>query len=311
VTFWLVTGGAGFIGSNLVEALVKRGERTRVVDSLVTGRLDNLKPFETQIDFIKGDLRDGEICREAVKGADVILHQAALGSVPRSVADPLTTHDSNITATVNLLIAAREAGVKRIVCASSSSVYGANPELPKREDMVPMPISPYAVSKLAQEQYCMAFHAVYNMDTVALRYFNIYGPRQDPGSAYAAAIPLFIRAALKGRQPTIYGDGEQTRDFTFVGDCVEANLAAAEAGGVAGKIMNIAGGMETSVNKLWEIIRSITGTDIEPVYAEPRKGDVKRSFANVSGAGELMGWQSRTDLESGLRKTVDWIKENE
>jgi nucleoside-diphosphate-sugar epimerase len=311
VTFWLVTGGAGFIGSNLVESLARRDERTRVVDSLVTGRLENLKPFDTEIDFIRGDLRDRETCWEAVKDVDVILHQAALGSVPRSVADPLTTHDSNITATLNLLLAAKEAGVKRFVCASSSSVFGANPELPKREDMVPMPISPYAVSKLAQEQYCMAFHAVYNLDTVALRYFNIYGPRQDPGSAYAAAIPLFIRAALNNQSPTIYGDGEQTRDFTFVGDCVEANLAAAEAEGVAGKVMNVAGGTETSVNKLWENIKSITGADVEPVHAEPRKGDVKKSLADNSLARGLMGWGPRTDLESGLKITVDWIKENE
>jgi nucleoside-diphosphate-sugar epimerase len=307
---WLVTGGAGFIGSNLVEALLQKGEKVRVVDNFITGREQNLEPFKREIELIRGDLREPGICRAATQGVDIVLHQAALGSVPRSLDDPVATHESNVTATLYLLIAARNARVKRFVCASSSSVYGANPRLPKEEDMTQMPISPYAVSKLAQEQYCMAFHAAFGLDTVALRYFNIYGPRQDPESLYAAVIPRFVRSALKGESPVINGDGEQTRDFTYVADCVEANLAAAEAEGVAGKFMNIAAGAETSINRLWEIIRDLTGAAVPPVHAEARKGDVRKSVAQVSRAKELMGWSPKVALAAGLARTVEWMKKN-
>lgn len=307
---WLVTGGGGFIGSNLVEALLKRGERVRVVDSFITGRRQNLAEFKDEIELIEGDLRDREVCARSVKGMDIVLHQAALGSVPRSIEDPLTTHDSNLTATLNVLMAAKEAGVGRVVCASSSSVYGANPELPKHEKMTALPISPYAVTKLGQEQYCMSFHAVYGMDTVALRYFNIYGPKQDPNSQYAAVVPKFIKSALEEQSPEIHGDGEQTRDFTFVGDCVQANLRAAEASGVAGKFMNIAGGGEASINRLWEIIKKLTGAKTDPVHTPSRKGDVKNSRADISRARELMGYDPADDLASGLEKTVAWTKGN-
>lgn len=305
---FLVTGGAGFIGSNLVEELLRRGARVRVVDNFVTGREENLEGLPGEIDLIRGDLRDPEVCARAVKGVEKVFHQAALGSVPRSVDDPLTTHESNVTATVNLLIAAREAGVKRFACASSSSVYGMNPAIPKKEDMTTMPMSPYAVSKLAQETYCLAFHAVYGMETVALRYFNIYGPRQDPASTYAAVIPRFVSAALEGKSPEIYGDGEQSRDFTFVGDCVEANIRAGESDKAVGRAVNVACGGETSVNRLWELIRGIIGADVEAVHKPERKGDVRRSRADVSLARELLDWSPQTSLEQGLETTVAWMR---
>ncbi|HUT53053.1 MAG TPA: SDR family oxidoreductase [bacterium] len=305
---WLVTGGAGFIGSNLVEALLKKGERVRVVDSFITGKEKNLAPFKKDIELIRGDLREPGICRAAAKGIDVVLHQAALGSVPRSIEDPTATHESNVTATLYLLIAARNAQVQRFVCASSSSIYGANPALPKKENMAQMPLSPYAVSKLAQEQYCMAFHASYGLDTVALRYFNIYGPRQDPDSQYAAVVPRFIRAALAGKSPVIFGNGRQTRDFTFVADCVAANIAAAESPAAAGRFINIAAAGETSVLDLWNIIRDLCAAKVEAVHAEPRQGEVKNSRADVSLARELLAWEPRTSLKDGLRQTVEWMK---
>jgi len=304
----LVTGGAGFIGSNLAQALLQRGDRVRVVDNFSTGKRENLSEIKNEVELIEGDLRDPAVCSRSVEGVEVVYHQAALGSVPRSVDDPLATHQSNVTATVNLLLAARDKGVPRLVCASSSSVYGANPSLPKREDMIQMPISPYAVSKLAQEQYWLAFHAVYGMETVALRYFNVYGPRQDPNSNYAAVIPLFISAALSGGRPEIHGDGEQTRDFTFVEDCVRANFAAAESAEAVGKAINVADGAETSVNRLWETIKSITGARVEPVHTEPRKGDVRRSRADIGLAQELLKWSPRTPLDKGLERTVEWMK---
>lgn len=305
---WLVTGGAGFIGSNLVEALVKQGERVRVVDNFITGKDENLAPFAEDIELITGDLRDPAVCAAAVRGVEIVLHQAALGSVPRSVADPLTSHECNTTATIRLLVAAKEAGVKRFVCASSSSVYGANPVLPKHEGLQPRPLSPYAVTKLCQEQYCLAFHAVYGLETVALRYFNIYGPRQDPDSLYAAVIPRFISAALAGRPAEIYGDGEQTRDFTYVADCVEANLLAAEKREAVGRFINIAGGGETSINQLWRMVAGLTGTAAAPRYLDPRAGDVRKSLADVSLARELLGWRPKTSLAQGLEQTVAWMK---
>jgi UDP-glucose 4-epimerase len=305
---WLVTGGAGFIGSNLVEALLQKGERVRVVDNFITGKEKNLAPFKKDLELIRGDLREPGICKAAVQGMDVVLHQAALGSVPRSLEDPASTHESNVTATLYLLIAARKAQVQRFVCASSSSIYGSNPALPKKEEMAQMPLSPYAVTKLAQEQYCMAFHASYGLPAVALRYFNVYGPRQDPESQYAAVVPRFIRAALAGAGPVIYGDGLQTRDFTFVADCVAANLAAADAPAAAGRFINVAAGGETSVLDLWDLIRDLCGATADAVHAEPRHGEVKNSRADVSLARELLSWTPRTPLRDGLSKTVEWMK---
>jgi len=278
------------------------------VDSFITGRRENLAPFLSRIELLEGDLRDRAVCAQAVKGVQIVLHQAALGSVPRSIADPLTTHDSNLTATLNLLLAARDAGVSRLVVASSSSIYGANPALPKTEDLAAWPLSPYAVTKLGQEQYCLAFSASYGLATVALRYFNIYGPRQDPNSQYAAVIPRFIRAALDASPPTIYGDGAQTRDFTFVGDCVAANLLAAEAPEAVGRAFNVCGGGETSILELWSRVKEITGTKAVPVHAAARQGEVKRSRGDISLAGKILGWRPATPLPAGLAKTVEWMK---
>jgi UDP-glucose 4-epimerase len=279
-----------------------------VVDNLVTGSLENLRPILDEIEFMEADLRDPAVCARSVKDIEIVFHQAALGSVPRSIQNPLATHEANATATLHLLRASREAGVKRLVCASSSSIYGANPVLPKSEDLRPMPISPYAVSKLAQEQYCLAFHQVYGLETVALRYFNVYGPRQDPGSAYAAVVPLFIAAGLANTSPTIHGDGEQTRDFTYVDDVVAANLAAAEAPAVAGQVINIAAGRRASVNEIWNIIKRITGAKAEPIHAPPRPGDVRHSFADTSQARTLLNWRPQTGLEEGLAAAAAWIK---
>lgn len=305
---WLVTGGAGFIGSNLVQALVERGETVRVVDNLSTGRRENLEPLRGRIEFIPADLADLAAAQAAVKDADYVLHQAALGSVPRSVKDPLTTNRANVTATLNLLVAARDAKVRRVVLAGSSSVYGGNPSLPRREDLTPMPLSPYAVSKLAQEQYCLAFHAVYGLDTVVLRYFNVYGPRQDPNSTYAAVIPLFVTAALRGSAPTIHGDGDQSRDFTFVADVVAANLAAATTPGIAGRLFNIAAGESCSINRLWELIARLVNATASPQHLPPRPGDVRHSNADISAARASLPWSPRTGLEDGLRQTIDALR---
>lgn len=303
---FLVTGGAGFIGSNLCEKLLESGHSVRVLDNLATGKEENLRGFIDSVEFIRGDIRQPAALEKAAAGMDYIIHLAALGSVPRSVEDPATTHEVNATGTLNVLNAARAAGVKRIVCASSSSVYGDTPVLPKQEDMTPTPLSPYAVSKLTGEHYCKVFHRVYGLETVALRYFNVYGKKQDPNSQYAAVIPRFASALLKGERPTIYGDGEQTRDFTFVDDCNQVNIKACFAGGCQGMHFNVGCGGRVSVNELFRKIRDRIGSSIEPQYAQARKGDVRDSLASIDKARSIIGYEPAYNIDSGLGKTVDW-----
>lgn len=306
---YLITGGGGFIGSNIAHELVKRGEGARILDNFSTGRRINLSGIESSIELIEGDIRDFWTVREAVEGIDCILHQAALPSVPRSVKNPLTSNSVNIDGTVNLLEAARQAGVKRFVMASSSSVYGDTPQLPKREDMNLDPLSPYAVTKLAGEKYCKVFYELYGLETVALRYFNIFGPRQDPNSEYAAVIPKFINAFLAGRSPIIFGDGEQSRDFTFVANAVEANILASKSNDAVGKYYNIAIGGQYTLNGLIKMLQEIVGTDIQPKYDPPRRGDILHSFADITRAGKDLNFQPKVDFLSGLKKTVEWFTE--
>src|SRR5687767_6490768 len=275
---YLVTGGAGFIGSHLAEELVRRGHRVRVVDSLVTGKRRNLAHIPA-VEFLEGDLADRDVARRAVEGMEYVLHQAAIPSVPRSVKDPLTSNEANVTGALNILVAARDAGVKRLVYAGSSSVYGDTPTLPKREDMPPKPLSPYALQKLVAEQYCQMFTQLYGFETVTIRYFNVFGPRQDPGSPYSGVISLFSTAILSGRQPVIYGDGEQTRDFTYVANVVDGVLRACEAPRAAGQVINVATGGRISLNQLLRTMNTLVGTDIEAIYKEPRAGDVRDSQA--------------------------------
>ncbi|HEY68191.1 MAG TPA: SDR family oxidoreductase [Thermoflexia bacterium] len=307
---YLVTGGAGFIGSHIVEELVRRRERVRVLDNFSTGRRENLAPFLEHVELVEGDLRDLSTVRRVAEGVDYILHQAALPSVPRSIADPLTSNDSNVTGTLHLLIAARDAGVKRVVYASSSSVYGDNPTLPKREDMSPAPKSPYAVSKLAGEYYCRVFAQAYGLETVCLRYFNVFGPRQDPASQYAAVIPKFITALLRDEPPTIYGDGHQSRDFTYVSNVVRANLLAATAPDVSGRVFNVACGERYTVLDLVAVLTEILGTHITPVHTAPRPGDVRHSLADITAAREALGYRVEVNFHEGLRRTVAWYREH-
>jgi nucleoside-diphosphate-sugar epimerase len=307
---YLVTGGAGFIGSHLVEALVGRGEEVVVLDDLSTGSRDNLAAFADQIRMVEGSIVDPDACAEATAGVDFVLHQAALGSVPRSVADPVTTHDANLTGTLNVLVAARDAGVRRVVYAASSSAYGNTQQLPKHEEMVPRPMSPYGVSKLGGEAYCAAFHASYGLSTVSLRYFNVFGPRQDPSSRYAAVIPLFISAALADRAPTIFGDGEQSRDFTYVANVVSANLQACEAEAmVSGRMYNVGCGERITINRLWDEIRSLAGSTTEPIHAEARAGDVRHSLASVDRARAELGYEPAVSLRAGLERTFAWFRD--
>lgn len=304
---YLVTGGAGFIGSNIVTALVERGETVRVLDNFSTGHRANLAPVQDRIELLAGDLRDPEQVRRAVEGIDFVLHQAALPSVPRSIADPLTSHAVNATGTLTLLQAARQAGVKRLVQASSSSVYGDNPALPKQESMATRPLSPYAISKLAAEQYGRVFYQLYGFETVALRYFNVFGPRQDPGSQYAAVIPRFITALRRGEPPTIYGDGQQSRDFTFIANVVQANLRACTAPEAAGGVFNIACGERYSLLELMARLAEITGRPAEAHHTEPRPGDVPHSQADISLARSVLGYEPAVTLAVGLARTVDWL----
>jgi nucleoside-diphosphate-sugar epimerase len=304
---YLITGGAGFIGSHLVEHLLERGEDVVVLDDFSTGRRENLAPFQGRFELVQASITDYDACRRAVDGADRVLHQAALGSVPRSINNPHHTHDVNATGTLNVLRAAVDAGVKRVVFASSSSAYGDTEELPKHEGMPTRPRSPYAVTKVTGEHYCRAFHASYGLETVALRYFNVFGPRQDPASQYAAVVPLFVTAAIAGRQPTIFGDGEQSRDFTYIANVVEANLLACEAGPDAlGQVFNVGAGDRTTINQLWETIRSLVGADVHPAHAPPRPGDVRDSLAAMDRARQALGYAPRVDVREGLRQTVEW-----
>ncbi|HVC19354.1 MAG TPA: SDR family oxidoreductase [Vicinamibacterales bacterium] len=306
---YLVTGGAGFIGSHLVEALAARGDRVRVVDSLITGKRRNLDSVPGA-EFIEGDLADVEVARRAVAGVDFVLHQAAIPSVPRSVQDPIASNRANIDASVNVLVAARDAGVKRLVYAGSSSAYGNTPTLPKQEDMPTAPLSPYALQKLVAEQYAAMFTRLYGLETVTIRYFNVFGPRQDPSSPYSGVISLFISALAEGRRPTIYGDGEQTRDFTYVANVVDGVLRACGAPGASGTVINVATGGRISLNALFRTLRDILGVRVEPIYAEPRAGDVRDSQADITRARTLLGYEPTVSLEEGLRKTVEWYRES-
>jgi nucleoside-diphosphate-sugar epimerase len=306
----LVTGGAGFIGSNLVDALLERGWRVRVFDDLSTGHVANLEHVRDRIDLMEGSVVDPAICAAACEGVTTIFHQAAIPSVPRSVADPEATHAACATGTLNMLHAARQAGARRFVYAASSSAYGDTVELPKREGVTGTPKSPYAVAKLTGEHYCAAWHAVWGFETVALRYFNIFGRRQDPDSAYAAVIPLFVRHALAGTAPTINGDGEQTRDFTHVSNAVHANLLAAErpADRVAGRVFNVGCGERISINRLWHEIRELTGAEVDARHGPSRPGDVRDSLASLERSSADLGYEVRTPLSEGLRDTVEWLR---
>ena len=302
----LVTGGCGFIGSHLVRSLVEGGASVRVLDNMATGRRANIDDVRSEVELIEGDLRSFERALTAVRGCEVVFHQAALPSVPRSVEDPLTSSSVNASGTLNVLLSARDEGVRRVVSASSSSVYGFNPALPKREDMATLPMSPYAVDKLASEGYCRSFERVYGLDTVALRYFNVFGPGQDPNSQYSAVIPKFITAALEGDAPIIHGDGTQSRDFTFVADVVAANLLAAGAPAAAsGDVFNIACGNRTSLNEMVEMLRDLTGETIEPVHDDARVGDVSHSHADITKAREVLGFDPAFDFAEGLRITLE------
>lgn len=297
----LVTGGGGFIGSNVVRALLERGDDVRVLDNFSTGNRANLADISGELELVEGELRSYERVHAATRGVEVVFHQGALPSVPRSVQDPLTTAAVNTEGTLNVLLAARDESVRRVVFASSSSVYGNSDELPRVETQNPDPISPYGVSKLAAERYCVSFSRVYPLETVALRYFNVFGPNQDPSSQYAAVVPRFITAIGDGRAVPIYGDGEQKRDFTYVANVVEANLLAAEADRVSGTIVNVATGRATSVNELADTIGSILGTTVERELNPARTGDIRDSYADVTRARELLGWETRIGLEDGLR----------
>ncbi|MEX2287126.1 MAG: SDR family oxidoreductase [Planctomycetaceae bacterium] len=303
---YLVTGGAGFIGSHLTARLVRDGAKVRVLDNFSTGKHENLAGLEDSIEVIEGSVADAALVERAVEGVDVVFHQAALASVPRSVELPLETHDACATGTVILLDACRKAGVRRLVYAGSSSAYGNQPELPKQERQLPEVVSPYAAAKLAGELYCQAFAASYGLETVRLRYFNVFGPRQDPNSPYSAVIPLFIAALMAGKQPTIFGDGSQSRDFIFVENVVEANLAAAEATGVNGKVYNIAGGEPLTVRELLKELCRLLTKPYSPVFAPPRAGDVLHSWADISAAKRDLGFQPRIGLQEGLEQTVDY-----
>jgi nucleoside-diphosphate-sugar epimerase len=306
---YVVTGAAGFIGRSIAAALLARGESVRGVDSFITGKRANLAGLEA-MEFIEGDLADPAICATTCAGAEVVFHQAALASVPRSVADPIATNRNCVDATLNVLVAARAAGVRRVIYAGSSSVYGDTPTMPKREDMLPNPISPYAVAKLAGEHYLSAFTRVYGLETVTLRYFNVFGPFQDPTSHYSGVLAIFCRTLLTGEQPTIYGDGEQSRDFTFIENVVAGNLLAASAPveKVSGKMMNVATGAAITLNQAFEILRELTGYKGEPAYAEPRSGDIRHSLADIGRARELLGYVPLVDFREGIRRTVEWYK---
>jgi UDP-N-acetylglucosamine/UDP-N-acetyl-alpha-D-glucosaminouronate 4-epimerase len=307
----LVTGGAGFIGSHVVRRLLATGRGVRVLDNFSTGDRSNLLPVADQVDLIEGDIRDLRSVHDAVRGCGQVVHLAAVPSVPRSIDDPITTHQANADGTLNVLLAARDAGVSRLVFASSSSIYGAAVELPKRESLRPLPISPYAVSKLAAENYCRSFFEVYGLETVALRYFNVFGPRQDPRSEYAAVIPKFIWAYRNGEPPVIFGDGDQSRDFTYVDNVVDANVVALQAPGVGGRVYNIACGTQVTLNALAASLRAATGVTLEPLHGPPRAGDIRHSIADISLARKDLGYEPVVTLEDGLRLTVKYAEQEE
>lgn len=303
----LVTGGAGFIGSHIAAALIDRGARVRIIDDLSTGHRENVAEIGGDIDFIQASLTDPKALSHALQNVELVFHEAAIPSVPRSVSEPAETHEASVNATFSLLLAAREHKVRRLVYAASSSAYGDQPELPKREDMRPDPLSPYAVAKLVGEYYCQVFSRVYGLETVSLRYFNVFGPRQDPGSQYSGVISRFIDALLNGEQPMIYGDGEQSRDFTYISNVVDANLKAAESATAVGEVINIANGQRVTINQVFEMVKKLIGkTNLQAHYAPPRTGDVRDSLADLSLARTLLAYEPRVQLEEGLRSTIDW-----
>jgi nucleoside-diphosphate-sugar epimerase len=304
---YLVTGGAGFIGSHLAEELVRRGERVRVVDSLITGKRANLAHLP-DVEFLEGDLADLDVARRAVRGVEYVLHQAAIPSVPRSVDDPITSNRANIDASLNVLVAARDAGVRRVVYAGSSSAYGDTPTLPKDETMPTAPLSPDALQKLVAEQYCQMFTRLYGLETVTTRYFNVFGPRQDPSSPYSGVISLFISALCEGRPPSIYGDGEQTRDFTYVANVVDGVLRACTAPAASGEVINVATGGRISLNHLFRTVRDYLGANVEPIYGPVRAGDVRDSQASIVKARLLLGYEPIVSFEKGLEHTVNWYR---
>ena len=303
---FLVTGGAGFIGSHIATALVERGDDVVVYDNLSTGSRGNLVHLNDRITFIEGCLLDRDKLEQALAGVEVVYHQAALASVPRSVADPLSTNAACVTGTLNVLDAARQSGVRRVVYAASSSAYGDQPNMSKRETDLPGPLSPYAVAKLAGEHYCRAFHATYGLETVAIRYFNVFGPRQDPNSEYSAVIPIFITKMAKGESPTIYGDGRQSRDFTFIDNVVQGNLAAADAEKAVGRSINVACGTQFTLLHLVSAINEVLGTDIEPIFAEPRKGDIRESLADITLARRVLDYEPQVDFAEGLKRSIEY-----
>ncbi len=307
----LVTGGAGFIGSHLVEALIRRGERVRVLDNFSTGKRQNLNPVSGQIEVVEGDTRDLPACRRAMDRIEYVFHLAALHEVPRSVENPLETHEINATGIMNLLLAARDAGVRRFIYASSSAVYGNNPALPRSEDMAPSPISsPYAASKLVGEHYCQLFSHLFGLETVSLRYFNVYGPRQDSASQYAGVIPKFISVLLSNTPPTIYGDGEQSRDFIYVSDCVAATVAACHKSGLSGAVLNIGTGQRTTVNQVCRFLQKILSREIQPSFGPPQPGDIRHDYADIEKAIRLLEFRPRRTMADGLAETVEWYRAN-
>lgn len=307
---FLVTGGAGFIGSHIVEELVKSGHPVRVLDNFLTGKKENIEAMQNEIELIIGDIRDLDACHKAAEGIDVVLHQAALVSVSRSIEDPLLSHDINVNGTLNILLASRDAGAKKLLFASSASLYGDTLPLPNQEDMLETPLSPYAISKLICEKYCQVFSQIYGLSTVCFRYFNVFGPRQDPSSHYAAVVPSFITKMLKGERCTIYGDGAQTRDFIYVKNVVEANLSVLDKNNVSGEVINVASGKETSINDLAEEIAKILNFDAAPEHEESRQGDVRHSYADISKLKELLKYTPPVPFQEGLAETIQWYKGN-
>src|SRR5580704_18826934 len=310
MALYLITGIGGFIGSSLARELLLRGEQVRGVDNFSTGRRENLAPIMAQIDFREADILDLEAMKLACAGVDYVLHQAAIPSVPKSVLDPIGSNQANVDVTVNVLVAARDAQVKRVVFAASSSAYGDTPTLPKHEHMTPDPISPYAVAKLASERYMISFYRCYGLETVALRYFNIFGPRQDPSSPYSGVLAKFITLMLSGQQPTMFGDGEQSRDFTYIDNAVEANLLAckAPAGKVAGKVFNVATGRRVTLNETFKLLQNLTSYTGSPIHGAERGGDIKHSLADISSAEKHLGYKPKVSFEDGLKQTVDWYR---
>lgn len=307
--FWLVTGGAGFIGSNIVEELVKRGERVRIIDNFSAGKKNNIKDFIGKIEIVEGDIRKYDDIKKAVKGVDYVLHEAAMRSVPKSVDDPKGANDNNITGTLNVLMAAKEAGVKKLVYASSSSVYGDSKKFPQKEDMIPSPISPYAVSKLAAEYYCVMFSKTFSLPTVSLRYFNVFGPKQPPESMYSPVIPKFIKSAVEKKPLEIHWDGKQSRDFTYVANVVKANIMAAESD-VYGKVYNVACGTTVSLLDIVKLLESFLGYKLEKKFLPKRAGDVRKTWADVSKIKKELGYKNEVNFKDGLKRTLEWFMDN-